>query len=638
MTSWLDSAWAALRPPPKLTLSEWADDHYVLSPESSAAPGRWRTRSYQRGILDAITDKDVERVTIMKSARIGFTLSLNAAIGYFMHEDPCPIMVVQPTVDTAKKYSKEFITPMLRDVPALQGLVAPASVKTSSRTVLDKSFPGGVLSMVGANSGAGFRMSSRRVVIFDEVDAYPPSAGDEGDPIALGENRAREYWNRKIIAGSTPLVSGSSRIEELFEAGDQRRYYVPCPQCGHMDFLRFHRREGDEEQRGHRMVWPKDQPGEACFECSANGCVIEEHHKRAMVDAGEWRADAPTEGDHIHASFHIWAAYSLSPNATWGQIATEFVAATKLGTEKLQTFVNTVLGETWKERGEAPDWKRLHDRCEPYEVGTVPSPAIIVLTAGVDVQKDRFVYEVVGWAPSKESWSVDAGELYGDTADDATWLQLDALLERSYVGADGATSPIAMLAIDSSAFTQTVYNWGRQKPMSRVIACKGVPGPRLLVAAASPVEINFRGRRIQNGYRIFPVGVDVAKPELYGWLGLAIAEDGTVPPGYCHFPAYDPEFFKQLTAEYVVKVINRATGRARLEWHVQPNRENHALDARILARVAAAVLGIDRLPRGDAAAAESAPPAPQPQSLTGERKGSFWDRGRGRGGWLGRRR
>jgi len=501
-------------------------------------------------MMDAITDTDIERVSIIKSARIGFTLMVGGAIAYYMDEDPCPIMVVQPTVDTAKKYSKEFIAPMLRDVPALRGLVSDSGSRNSSRTILDKSFPGGVLSMVGANSGTGFRMSSRRVVIFDEVDAYLPSAGDEGDPISLGENRAREYWNRKIIAGSTPRTEGSSRISELFEAGDQRRYYVPCPQCGHMDFLRFRMREGDQEQRGHRMRWPKDHPEDACFECGANGCVIEERHKRAMIEAGEWRADQPF---NRHASFHIWAAYSLSPNATWGQIATEFVAAAKAGTEKLRVVVNTLLGDTWKERGEAPDWKLLHDRCEPYEVGTVPSAEVIVLTAGVDVQKDRFVYEVVGWAPNKESWSVDAGELYGDTADDATWTQLDALLGRTYIGAEGASSPIAMLAIDSSAFTQTVYNWGRQKPMSRVIACKGVPGPRLLVSAASPVEINFRGKRIQRGYRIYPVGVDVAKPELYGWLGLSIGEDGTAPPGYCHFPAYDPEFFKQLTAEYAGK-------------------------------------------------------------------------------------
>ncbi len=642
--AWLADAWAALRPPTRLTLSQWADSHFRLS-GGSADAGKWRTRPYQRGILDAISDPAVERVSVIKSARVGWTQMLNATLAYHMIEDPCPLLLVQPTVETAEIYSREMVAPMLRDVPALSEIARGPSVKTSARTLLHKTFPGGVLSMVGANSGAGFAMISRRVVAFDEVDRYPPSAGDEGDPIALGEKRAETYWNRKILEGSTPLVDGTSRIQELFEAGDQRRFYVPCPQCGHMDFLAFHR----TAERGHRMKWDAGQPETACFECgSGNGCVIEETHKRDMLEAGEWRADAPgarTPSGRVHASFHVWAAYSTSPGATWSAIAAEFLAA-KGKTEQLRTFVNTTLGETWKDRGEAPDWERIKARAEPYKIGTVPDGAVVV-TAGVDVQKDRLIYELVGWAPDRESWSVDAGEFHGNTSlaageVDSPWNELDALLDRSLPASAGEMS-IAMLAIDSGYNAQAVYAWARCKPMTRVIAIKGVGGARALVGKPSPVDVTVRGRRIQRGYRIWPVGVDIAKSELYGFLRLELGAAGA-PPGYCHFPEYGDEFFRQLTAEHLVTTVNKRTHRAKLEWQVLPNRENHHLDARVYARVAAAVLGIDRMapaaavarPAPAAATIDVGAPGPASPARTAGR-GGFWDRGP-RGGGLGRRR
>lgn len=609
-TIWTNKERFAAQPPPKLSLSEWADRYFRLSAESAAEPGRWKTLPYQRGILDAITDPRVERVSVMKSARVGYTKCMNAAIAYFMHQDPCPILVVQPSIEDAEGYSKEEIAPMLRDVEVLAGLVSESSVKTSAQTILHKTFPGGVLSMVGANSGRGFRRVSRRVVIFDEVDGYPPSAGAEGDQIKLGEKRAEYYWNRKIIAGSTPLVAGVSRIEEMFEAGDRRRFYVPCPHCGHMDFLAFSPRA----DLGHVMKWPDGKPETAHFMCSSCGCVIEETSKRAMLEAGEWRAEREFSERDRHASFHIWAAYSLSPNATWSQIAHEFLDAKRLGPEKLKTFVNTVLGETWKERGEAPDWERLYERRETYAIGTVPAGAIVV-TGGVDVQKDRLVYELVAWAPGKESWSIEAGALYGDTALETTWSQLDALLARTFLIGEGRELPIAMLAVDSGYNTQVVYGWARQHQMSRVIACKGVAGSRMLVGAPSPVDVTVRGKRMQRGYKVWPIGVDIAKGELYGWLRLRRG-DGDPPAGYCHFPEYAEDYFQQLTAEHLVTTVNRRTHRAKLEWQVIPNRENHFLDARILARVAAAVLGIDRMKRRDALPL----PAPVPRDGTHEQQ------------------
>lgn len=624
---WLDGTEEALRPPAKITLSQWADKHFRLSAESSAEPGRWRTLAYQRGVLDAITDPSVERVTWMKSARVGATKCMNAAVAYFIAQDPCPILVVQPTVEDAAGYSKEEVAPMLRDVEVLRDIVTESTVKKSGQTILEKSYPGGVLGMVGANSGRGFRRVSRRVVILDEVDGYPASAGADGDPVKLAEKRSEYYWNRKIIAASTPLVAGVSRIEEMFLAGDRRRYYVPCPLCGHMDFLRFRKRDSDvDESRGHRMKWDDDQPATARFVCSGCGGDIDERHKRTMIERGEWRAEAPFTG---HASFHLWAAYSLSPNASWSQMVAAFLDA-KHRPEMLRTFVNTDLGETWQEQGDAPAWELLYQRRETYKIGTVTEGAI-ALTCGVDVQKDRLVWEVVGWDADKRSSSVDIGLIWGDTAGDAPWLLLDELLEREFPGESGLQYKIAMMAVDSGFNTNAVYNWCRRYPRNRVIAVKGVPDARMLIGQPSKVDITVAGKKMQRGFQMWPVGVGVAKTELYGWLGMAPV-GGVTPPGFCRFPQYDEDFFKQLAAEQLITVINKRTRRAAHVWQVLPNRENHHLDCRVYARAAVALLGLDRLVAAAARpAAGSAPPAAEPRAIrqtgTGAGKPGFWQRG-----------
>jgi phage terminase large subunit GpA-like protein len=645
----------AWRPPPVLSLSAWADEYYVLSAETSAEPGRWRTIPYQREIMDAFADPKIRIVVVMKSARVGYTLMLMAAIGYYMHQDPTSIMVVQPTVDDAKGFSKESLAPMLRDVPVLAALAVRdveekkkkgKGAKDGSDTMLLKAFPGGVISIVGANSGTGFRRVSRRIVGFDEVDAYPPSAGDEGDQINLGMKRSESFHNRKTVIGSTPLIAGASRIEDQFLAGDQRRYHVPCPTCGHRDFLVFDR----EATRGHRMRWPDDpeDPSKAYFECSGKGCRIEHKDKRWMVERGEWIPDNPGA---TARSYHLWAALSYSPNATWGHIAEEFLAAKK-DPDKLKTFVNTTLGETWKDKGEAPEWERLYQRREKYAIGSVPD-GVVVLTAGVDVQKDRLVYEVVGWALNKESWSIEAGALWGDTSLETTWHKLDELLAKAFIGHDGAAHTIARLAVDSGYNTQVVYNWARQYPMDRVIATKGATGARAILGVPSPVEVTSRGRTLRRGYKVWPIGVDIAKSELYGWLRMEITQDGAIPPGFCHFPQHSEDFFKQLTAEHLVTSVNKKKGRTRLEWHVLANRENHQLDCRVMARAAAAALGIDKIASGARARAKpapvdpgvttppavvAAPPAPPPAApppppREAPRSG-FLNRPRG---WLGRR-
>lgn len=610
------AAMTAWRPPPRLKLSAWADQHYYLSAESAAEPGRWQTLPYQREPMDCITDPLVVHVTFMKSARVGYTKMLNAAIGFHIEHDPCAMLLIQPTLTDAKGYSKEEIAPMLRDCPVLAEIFPPELERKNS--MLHKRFPGGLLQLVGARSPASFRRVSRRVVLGDEVDGYPPSAGAEGDPIALAIRRTEYFWNRKIVTGSTPTIAGASRIELLYMAGDQRRYYVPCTQCGHLAPLVFQHAVDDRETgatTGHLFRWTRGAPSDAHFVCVACGGVLEEKDRRAMIAAGEWRAHAPFTG---HASFHIWAAYSYSPNASWAQLAAEYEAAVK-DHETHKTYVNTALGESWKEEGDAPDWQPLYDRRDAYAIGTCPL-GVLFLTAGIDVQKDRLVYEVVGWGRGKRSWSIDSHVIPGNTADTSgagPWPTLDALLDRTFRQAGGVDLRIQLLAIDSGFETQTVYAWARRYPLSRVIAIKGTDRAGALIGLPSKIDVTIRGKKV--GYKVWPVAGAIAKSELYGWLKLRAPNDvaraagATDPPGYCRFPQYAEQYFQQLTAEQLA-AQRTAHGFAAYVWTLPPGRENHALDCRVYARAAAAVVGLDRFTEADwrkleAAIGQAPPPA-----------------------------
>ncbi len=641
---------ALLRPPPRRRLSEWGDAKFVMSRESSASPGRWRSYPPQREILDAMTDPRYEQVSVQKSSRVGATKGLCILIAYHIDEDPCPILLFQPTVDDARRFSRKEIAPMVRDVPCLRGKVSEPRSRDSSNTILDKEFVGGSLELLGANSPAGFRARTVRVLIFDEVDAYRASAGAEGDPIALGIRRTETYWNRKIVAVSTPAEE-PSRIERLYLDGDQRRYYVPCPHCGHFDELVFQK---GEDGHGHWMWWPEGKPEQACFYCSSCGCEIGHEHKRDMVARGEWRANAVSPG---HASFFIWAAYSFSPNATWAQIATEYEkaeAARREGRdEEMTAFTNTWLGQPKRVVGESPAWEPLYRRRETYSPGTVPA-GVQVLTAGVDVQGDRLVYEVVGWGARKESWSIEIGTIAGktDAEDGPAWKGLTDLMAKSWPGADGRPWVIAMLGIDSGYNTSAVYAWGHQDPTRRLVV-KGMgedkATARMLLGVAQSSVLKGSGKIAARRCLVWPVGSGLAKKELYGWLKLEppTHADDPFPAGWCHFPEWGEDYFQQLTAEQLVEVHDKH-GRPVHVWEIKKGHQNHHLDARVYARAAAARIGVDQLvedparsrPKPGPRPAPSAPTAdgpPIPRSFDSRPGGWLGGRGFGgrRGNWLG---
>ena len=552
---------AGFTPPPILSLSEWAEQYAYLSPESSAEPGKWSAYPYQVGIMDAFTDPSIEKITLIKSARIGYTKCINHAVGFHIDHDPAPMLIVQPTVEDAQGYSKDELAPMLRDTPVLSGIVSEPKSRDSDNTILRKAFPGGFLSLVGANSARGFRRITVRLVFFDEVDGYPPSAGTEGDQLQLGEKRTSTFWNRKIVIGSTPTIKGVSRVEDSFEMSDQRYFYIPCPFCNWSQVLKW-----------AGIQWPKNEPEKAYYVCENCKEHIPHSKKRAMVEKGEWIATQMFSG---HAGFRIWAAYSFSPNAAWGKLAKEFLEV-KDNPEKLKTFVNTVLGETWEEQGEGVDDILLIGRVEKYKTTAAPF-GVLVITAGVDVQKNRLEMEVTGWGLGEESWSLDYVVLNGDTERQDVWDQLDEHLDRTFTNVDGIELRILCVCIDSGYATQAVYRYCHPRQARRVYATKGGS------EAGKPLVGKPSRRSLLKGLKLYPVGTDTAKDIIYA--RLKIEDPG---PGYCHFPDhYNDEYFKMLTAEKAV--IRYYKGNPRRQW-IQTRTRNEALDARVLSLVALNIL------------------------------------------------
>jgi len=557
-----NAAFMAFRPPEKLTLSEWADRYAFLSAESSAEGGRWHTLPYQKGIMDAITDAKVEQVTVMKSARVGYSKILNHTIAFHIHQDPCPIMLVQPTIEDAQGYSKEEIAPMLRDTPCLKGLVSESKAKDGANTILQKQFPGGTLSLVGANSPRGFRRVSRRVVLFDEVDGYPASAGAEGDQIKLGIRRTEYYWNRTIVAGSTPTVKDFSRVERMFLQTDQRRYFVPCPDCGHMQYLKW-----------PNIRWTDGDPSTAGYCCESCGVIIPHSKKRWMVERGEWRATAPGNGKHV--GFHIWAAYSYSPNATWPNLVEEFLDA-KNDAEQLKTFVNTVLGETWEdEYASKIGATDLLERAasEQYQQ-YVPPAEVLALTIGCDVQDDRLSLSVWGWGREEEGWLIDRVKLYGSPSRPEVWKQLDEILQKPYLNEADEEMKVLCCAIDSGGHhTQEVYQYSRERAAMGVIAIKGMSQKgKPPLGKASKVDVDYKGKALKKGAQLFPVGVDTVKSLLFGRL-----KHNDPGAGYLHFfPTIGADYFEELTAEK--QILRFRNGYPERVWVKKSQAPNEALD------------------------------------------------------------
>jgi phage terminase large subunit GpA-like protein len=585
------AALTVLKPPPDLTISDWADQNRRLSSEASAEPGQWRTSraEYQRGIMDAISDPAAETVVIMSSSQIGKSESILNMVGYHIDHDPAPIMVVMPTERDAETWSKDRFSPMARDTPCLQDKIANPKSRDGNNKILHKRFPGGHLTIVGANAPSGLASRPIRLLLCDEVDRYPFSAGAEGDPVNLARKRTVTFWNRKIVLVSTPTNKGASRIETAFEESDQRQFWVPCPECGTEQLLTWAQVKWDKAADGtHRTETARYH----CVDCDA---MWKDETRWAAVRKGRWVANQPFTGI---AGFHLNEIYS--PWVRLEAMARAFLSARAGGDEAMKTFVNTSLGETWVETGEAPDWQRLAGLKVDWSAAILPERALF-LTAGADVQKDRIEVDVWAWGRGLESWLIDHVVIEGGPSDPACWQRLSDLLGRTWPHANGVTMQIKRLAIDTGFETSAVYAWARQVGFAQVAPVKGVEGFNRVSPVSGPtyVDATVGGKRLRRGARLWTVATSTFKAETYRFLRQdrptdeEIASGAAFPPGTVHLPGWtDSEWLKQLVAEQLVTVRNKR-GFAKLEWQKLRER-NEALDCRVYARAAAWITGADR--------------------------------------------
>lgn len=556
-----------LRPPPAQTISEWSDANRVLGSKGSAEPGPWRTARtpYLREPMDCMGPySKAEMVVLMFGAQTGKTEASVNVLGHLIDVEPGPTMYVSPTVDMAKRTSRQRIQPLIEETRVLRDLVDKSRARDEFNTMLAKDFPGGLLVMTGANSATGLRSMPARTIFFDEVDAFPADVDDEGSPVELALKRQSTFSDRKTWAASTPTTKGTSRIEALFETSSQCRYYVPCPHCGHRQVLIW-----------AQVRWTNHDPETARYACIECGTLIEERFKTQMLAEGEWVAARPEETRVV--GFHLSSLYSPHGWVRWADLAREFIAANaakKRGDlSMLRVFINTRLAETFEE-GTTPVGD-LAKRGEDYALGSLPE-GVLAVTAGIDVQTDRIECYVWGFGRADQMWLVDFRTFHGKPESRAPWEELAAFLETPVDG----TLRLRGAAIDSGHSTAMVYDFvSRRRTTCLAIKGSSLPSQPVL-GRPSAVE---RSKVASVGTRVYPIGTDTAKTLLYGRLSV------TAPgPGYVHIPRAIadevPDFWDQMTAERQVTTYRGGT--AVKKWVKHAGKRNEALDCMVYALAA----------------------------------------------------
>jgi len=561
-----------LRPEQPLTVSEWADRYRKLSSKASAEPGPWRTNRtpYLREPMDCLSSNNpIQRVVMMFAAQTGKTEAGSNWLGYVIDHAPGPMLCVQPTVEMAKRLSKQRLESMITDTPCLAAKIAPARARDSGNTMFSKEFSGGIMLLTGANSATGLRSAPCRYLFADEVDAFPSDVDGEGDPVALAERRTTTFARRKILLTSTPTVKDFSRIEAEYLRSDQRRFYVPCPSCGGMQWLQW-----------PRLKWDAKRPGDVRYQCEHCGERFEENHKPAMLSAGEWRATAPSDGRT--AGFQLSGLYSPLGWCSWEQLVDDFLRA-KSDAPALKAFVNTRLAETWEEDyAAAVSADGLMTKRLAYESGTCPD-GVVLLTCGVDVQDNRLAVSVWGWGEGETGWMIWHQELMGDPTQTEVWTQLDQVLVTEWATAGGKSLKVSQVAVDSGGHcTHEVYRYVRDRVRQNVVAIKGSSRRNSpAVGKGSKVDVSWQGRVLKRGVTLYQLGTDTIKTTLFG--RLRHNEAGGI--GTLHFGmAADEEYFRQLTSERQALRYHR--GFPIREWVKKAGDRNEALDCVVYAYAA----------------------------------------------------
>lgn len=559
----------AIKPPPELTIDQWADKYRILPKTASAEHGRWRTDRFPflREIMRELSPQtSTQEVVVMKGAQLGFTeLAINLML-YSIDYRPTSILYIQKTLDAVERFSKQRFAPSVKLIPSIFEKIGEG--RESSNTIRMKVFPGGIIIMGGANSSASLRSMPIEICIIDEWDSFDSDIEEEGDPAELAIRRTSNFPRRKIYKVSTPTIKEVSKIETAYEMGDQRKYYIPCPFCGFMQVIEW------------ANIKYKNTHGEVdlnniyleCIKCKGK---IYEKYKTQMLANGEWRKHNPISDI---ASFHISALYSPVGFYSWRDAVKLWLKAERnFSKELLKVFINTVLGETFTESGKTITGHILENRKESYSA-EVPS-GVLCLTAGVDVQLDRIEIEVLGHGKNQETWSIDYQIFHGDTEQPHIWNDLDKYLMKTWKHENGLNMSLSCVAIDSGNLARVVYNFCRYREYRRIFPVKGKNGWGFGYLRRP------RTRLKDSGVWLFIAYVDEIKSKVYSQL--AIEKPG---PGYCHFPnnypdKYDDVYFKQLTSERLV-VDKSKIGRTKLIWKLDEGRRNEALDCRVYAILA----------------------------------------------------
>lgn len=547
-----------LKPPPVLSLSEWADTYRVLGPEESSEPGKWRTdrTPYLKEVMNSISDPDVRSIVVMSSARVGKTSCLSNAIGYFIHQDPAPMLVVYPTVELCKAYSKEQLAPMLRNTPALHGVVAEAKSRDSGNAIQLKVFPGGYIALAGANSPNGLSSRTVRVVLIDETDKVVASAGDFGSPIELAKKRTTTYPGRfKWILMSTPGTKGESAIEDEFNAGDQRRYFITCPHCQVSDYLRW-----------PQVVWPVGKPEEAVYKCPHCSGTWGDAEKPALLAAGRW---VPSKVAAIPGtrSYHIWEAYS--PWVNFSAMAQAFVTKERQGPESLKTFIQESLGETWDPNA-GTDAKAegllARARACPHSYGIVPLDAG-VLVGSADVQDESIHIAIQAVMPGGRTHVVAHEVIQGNPGQPSTWDRVQGYITQPWRREDGVDMGVAKFCVDSGGhYTKEVMSFVNRRLLAGII----VPTKGSSTAIPGTIKLSKKKSKL--------VLVDTIQIKDSMYADLRIETVGAT--GHQSFYSdIDPAFFQELMSERKSKKTRR--------YEVYPaGSPNEACDLMALCRVA----------------------------------------------------
>ena len=587
--AWVSAAYRrGLEPEPELTVTDWAEAHRMLTGRSSAEPGPWRTARfpYTRAIMDDLSAYSlVQRVALMGGRQVAKTeIGLNW-VGYVIHHAPGPMLYIEPSVDMAKKTSRQRIAPMIEETPALRERIVKATSRSPGNNMFVREFPGGILMLTGSNSSAALRSTPIRFLFANEADEYPDAVDTKGSALSIAEACTNNFPNRKIFINGNPGVRGASRIEREYLRGDQRRYHIPCPACGHMDYLTWsgYRDFVTQSDAGHHQIhWDEGAPRTAHMLCGKCGARADEHEKEAMFAAGEWRPTAEPQ-DHLTHSYHLSSLYSPFGFKSWADCAVEFHAK-KDDPSELRGFVNDVLGETWEERTDRVEAETLAGRLERYPA-QVPE-GVGVLVAAVDVQGDRLEVLVKGFGAAEESWLIEWEAFLGDPAQGEVWLAADKYLAGTFTHQSGMPCRVECVTVDSGGHhTDEVYRFCKARTVRRL--APGWQQQVYAVKGGAEVRLPLVGRPSRhNRYRtpLYVLCTDTGKGTVLARLRLPVPG-----PGYIHLPAgLDPEYCAQLVAEKAVWRYSR--GHKGRVWQKVRDR-NEAFDLEVYALAALKIMG-----------------------------------------------